>query len=835
VLPWRAGQAMATSKATVNAVERPHKLPAQLPSLIGRDEAVADVRDRLLRAERGLLTLTGTGGSGKTLLALAVASTLIDSPEFADGVFLAELAPLGDPGLVPGVLASSLGVKEQPGRLVRDTLVEELRWRSVLLVLDNCEHLVEPCATLADDLLRNCRSLRILATSREPLRIGGERVWRVPPLPAPDVSVIAGIDELAKNPAVQLFMERAQAVEPGFMLTEQSRQAIAGICARLDGLPLAIELAAARARVLGPDQILVRLDDTFRLLVGGSRTAPTRQQTLRATLDWSFCLLDPPAQQRFEQLAVFAGGFDLEAVEAIWSDAGEVGPDALEMLTGLVDRSLVTAQPLGGGMRYRLLEPVREYAQVRLQERGASETSRMQHAKYFLRLAERAEQGLQSADSEVWLARLKLEHDNIRTVLRRCLDGSEAETALRMASALRHFWRHAGYRNEGSRWLEDALALAADAPTALQAKALQTSAEMAYSIGDYGGARARFDQAAAHWRQLGDRAGLGATLTFFGRIVTRTAKRPEEYRQGKAMLVEAIALNRHAEKLWYAGLAMHLLGFSLWEHSELDLAASILGEAEAMLRQLGEPHLHGHVVFIQGGVARDVGDLARAGQLIQEGLAELRTIDCWDGIAEAMYFLAGLTRLLGGRVPATTQAVECLLLQHRLSNRADLANCVELLGGLACDMDQPEQAAPLFAAAATLREQIGVPMPLILRHGYQRDVAIAREALGARRFDRGWAQGALMSVDQLVEYASQLSSASIGPKPALSDPLSRREREVVALLARGYTNRQIAEELVISERTADGHVANILGKLGFKTRAQVAVWAVDHPFASIRA
>jgi predicted ATPase len=274
--------------------QRSNNLPAHLPSLIGREEALGSLRERLLQAERGVLTLTGTGGSGKTRLALAVATELVDWSGFPDGVWLAELAPLVDPLLVPGVVAASVGVKEQPGRAIRDTLIDELRPRSLLLVLDNCEHLITACAALVDELLRNCPGLRILATSREPLRIPGERVWRVPPLPAPDERGMLNVDALARNPSVQLFVERAQAVESSLTLTAETGPAIAGICARLDGLPLAIELAAARARVLTPDQILFRLDDSFRLLVGGSRTAPTRQQTLRATLDWSYLLLSSP-------------------------------------------------------------------------------------------------------------------------------------------------------------------------------------------------------------------------------------------------------------------------------------------------------------------------------------------------------------------------------------------------------------------------------------------------------------------------------------------------------------------------------------------------------------
>jgi predicted ATPase/DNA-binding CsgD family transcriptional regulator len=804
-----------------------HNLPAHLPSLIGRDEMLSEVADRVLK--EGLLTLAGTGGSGKTRLAISVAASVLD--DFPDGVWLAELAPLADPELVPSLVATSVGVREQTGRPIRDTLIDELRSRSLLLVLDNCEHLVDVCATLAADLLRSCPGLRILATSREPLRIASERVVLVPPLAAPNAGQEATIEELSTNPAVRLFMERAQAVQPALSLTPETRRAIAGICARLEGLPLALELAAARTRVLPPEQIMARLDDAFRLLVGGSRAAAARHQTLKATLDWSFQLLDRNAQQGFESLAVFAGGFDLEAAEAMWSSGRGGDFDPLEMLTGLVDRSLVVAQPRDGSMRYRLLEPVRQYAEQRLTERGAWEASRTRHARYFQELAAKAEHGLQGAAQELWVARLELEHDNLRAVLRRCLDAGEGETTLRISSALLHFWRHRGYRNEGRRWLEEALAAGGAVAPAIQANAVQTAAQMAYAVGDYQGARTHLETAVRLFKQLDNRAGLGTALPFYGRLLARTAQTPAEYEHGKATLWDAIRINREIGDHWWAGMSMLLLGNSTWEHIELEEATVVLEEAEALLRQNGEGHLHGHVILQLGGVTRDQGDLDRAQQLIEQSLVRSRAIQCLDGTAEALYFLAGLTRQREDATLAAKHAVECLLLKHRLGNTAEMLACVELLGGLECDQRHPERAVRLFAAASKLREGIGLPRPPTLRLGFERDVAGARAALSAPAFNRAWAAGESLNVDQLVEYARQTNPVSPATLP---DLLSQREREVVALIVRGLTNRQIAEELIISERTADGHVTHILAKLGVATRAQAAVWAVEHKFAGFR-
>lgn len=753
-------------------------LPAQISSFVDRPRDMAEVR-RLLATSR-IATLAGPGGTGKTRLALAIAGEVMDRSEYPDGVWLAELAPVGDALLVPGVVAASVRVTEQSGRAIGDTLREELRSRALLLVLDNCEHVVGACAALVENLLRNCPGLRVLATSREPLRIPGERVWRVPPLPTPDPRAQVSVDELAKNPAVRLFMERGQAVQSRLALTAETSQAIVGICARLDGLPLAIELAAARSLVLTPDQILNRLDDAFRLLVGGSRTAPDRQQTLRATLDWSYVLLTAAERQRFEQLAVFAGGFDLNGAEAIWSEAGEPGTDALEMLTELVDRSLVMGQSHAGGVRFQLLEPVRLYAQERLAERGAWESARRRHADYFLELAEQGEEGLKGVDPEAWVARLELEHDNVRAVLRRCLDAGESETVMRFCSALRDFWRQFGHRNEGRRWLEDALALASDVPPRVRGNALQTAAEMAYAVGDFRGAKARFAQAADHWRGLDDRAGLGTVLGFYGRNVVNTAQNPAEYEAGKALMLESIALNHETGRLWWAARAMHLLGVSAWEHAELDLAAATLGEGEAIFRQLGASHAHSHLVLMLGGVLCYRKDLVGARRLLEQSLAQSLAINCWGGVADALYFLAELSRVLGDAAAAARQALECLLLEHRVSQAGWLVNSLELLGGLACDQGQPERTPRLLAAAAALRQDRGVPMPPILRPAYERDLATARGAMGAKRFAAAWTAGLAMTVDQLVEDARQTAAASSPPQPSSADPLNQQVRQVIA-------------------------------------------------------
>jgi len=807
-------------------------LPAHGTSLIGREEAVQSVSALVLAGNGGLVTLTGTGGSGKTRLALEVARAALGWNCFAHGVWCADLAPVSDPLLTAGAIAVSLGIKEQAGRPARDTLIEALRPLSILVVLDNCEHLVEVCAALVEDVLRICPGVSILATSRQPLHVAAERVWHVPTLPTPEVSSLGSAADLATNPSVRLFVERGQALQSDLTLTDDTAPAIARICARLDGLPLAIELAAARARVLTPEQILTRLDDAFHLLVSASHTAPPRHQTLRATLDWSYYLLDSTERRCVECLAVFAGGFDLDAAEVIWSDPDNASaPDTLDVLTELVDRSFVIAQPQKQGMRYRLLEPVRQYAQELLAQHGAWDATRRRHAAYIVRLAEEAEAGLKGAQAEWWRLRLELEHDNVRAALRRALDAGEAQSALRICIALRNFWQQFGFRSEGRRWVENALALDAQVTPSIRASALQTAAVIAFHVGDYRSAKSRLEQAAQQWRALGDAAGLSSTLVYYGRTVSATAESRQEYEQGKALTQEGMRLNRELGNEWWAANALLFLGISAWEYADLEFGEAVLSEAEAAFTCLGDSHTHSHLLSKLGAVLRDRGNLARAGQLIQQSLSEARAINCVAGLAEALYFLAGWSRLRGDLVSATEQAVEAVGLQYQVSD-AHLPNCLELVGGLLCEQGRVEQATRLLSAAATLRTSSGSPMPPILRATYERDLAIARKALGPTRFSRVWGEASTMSVEQAVEYARRRDT--VAPQLARSDPLSRRERQVIALLARGYTNRQIADELVISERTVDGHVTHILSKLELSSRALAAIWAVEHQLAAAR-
>jgi predicted ATPase len=653
-------------------------LPMPLTSFVGREREVAEVR-RLLTTTR-LVTLTGTGGVGKTRLALQVAAELVGS--YPDGVCLVELAPLADPVVVPQAVASALRVREQPGRPLQQTLADALRDRRLLLVLDNCEHLVTACAELAGALLRFCPDLHILATSREVLRIGGETAWRVPPLklpplvsagpsPATSSPVLLLLQEVERSEAVRLFIARAAVALPGFALTDGNAPTVACICHRLDGLPLAIELAAARVSALGLEQLAARLADRFRLLTGGSRTALPRHQTLRATLEWSYALLAEPEQRLFDRLAVFAGGWTLEAAEAVGAGDGIESADVLELLIHLVDKSLVVAQEgLRGEAWYRLLETLREYGWEGLTRSGGADATLRRHVAFFLALAERAEPELMGAEQRVWLGRLEHQHDNLRAALRWTMESGEAELGLRLAGALGWFWSFHGHYSEGRRWLEGLLGVAggggAAALAATRAKALSSAGHLAIYQGDYSRAAALLEESLVMFRDLGDKGGIAGSLLRLG----ITARYQGDYRRAVALEEESLRL----------------------------------------FRDLGDKYGITHTLMNLGAAATDQGDYRRATALEEESLRLSQ--DLGDKLWSA-YALLNLGRIAWyqgdyGRAAAVLE--ESLTIFRDLGDKRGMALGMEGLAAVACAQEQPERAARLFGAAQAVREAIGMPL-----------------------------------------------------------------------------------------------------------------------------
>jgi non-specific serine/threonine protein kinase len=771
----------------------PSNLPAHRPSLIGREEEGTAVRQRLLAAEAGLLTLTGAGGCGKTSLGLAVARDAL--AEFPHGAWLVELAPLTDPALVLQAIATIFGVRESPEQPLLDSLIAYLQPRRLLLIADNCEHLVDACARLAQALLAACPALRILATSREPLRTMGEVTWRVPSLDAPDPRRLPPAEDLAHYAAVQLFVERAQAVQPRFQLTPHNAAAVGQIVGRLDGLPLAIELAAARVGVLAVEQIAARLDDSVRLLGGGSRTTPNRHQTLRATLEWSHDLLSQPERVLFRRLAAFAGGWDLEAAEAVCPDGEVASEEVLDLLQQLVDKSLVQQAAHAGAAHYRLLEPVRQYAQQQLAASGEARAIGRRHTAFYLSLAEEAASKLRGAEQVGWFNRLARELDNLRTALRWASEANETEQGLRIGGDLWLFWIANGYLSEGRRWLEPLLT--------------QTSSVVAT------GTRATALTTAAHLNM------------YQGHL-----------EHALALAEEGLALARVGAEAHRTAVALITLAGVRGYQGDYGSASALFEECLALSKAVGDRWSNSVASLDYGSVVRIQGDCAKASALLEDAVSCFReTGDTWPrGVALALLGCLALEQ--GDLERASASAAEAARLLRAIGTSWKVPECLEVLAGVVSMQQQPERAARLFGAAEALRELIGAPMNGADRALQGRGVAMARAAFSASAFSAAWAAGRALSADQAIEEAlsgrAAHAATSPGPTQAAGPSadlavggLTEREREVAVLVARGLSNKQIGQELVISPGTAGVHVGHILAKLSLDNRAQLATWVAS--------
>jgi len=767
-----------------------HNLPHSLTSFVGREREAVEVEQLLLGATR-LLTLTGTGGSGKTRLALEVARSLVEV--FPGGVWFVELASLAEGALVPQAVAAALGVSERPDRPLIDTLVDALREERMLLVLDNCEHLISACTHLLETLLGSCPDLRVLDTSREILGLRDETVWPVPPLSGPPHGR-PPVEELEGYESVRLFVERARSREPGFTVDPENMRAVAEICRRLDGIPLAIELAAARVGTLDVGRISERLSGSLELLTGGSRTATRRQRTLRGALDWSCDLLTEGERKLFCRLSAFAGGWTLAAAEAVGAEPGaqdgiEEG-EVLGLLSWLVDKSLVTTRTTGDGrVRFGMLEPVRQYASERLAESGEAGVVRRRHAGFFLELAEEADPELTTgAERRVaWLEQLGTERDNLRAALSWMLD-EEEELGLRLAAALWKFW-NVHSLSEGRRWLEAALEKGS-ARSAARAKALNEAGWMARWQGDYGRAMALLEESFALFEELGNKPGAALALANLGTAAI------------------------------FRGDGGHVVG-------------RLREEAEALRPELSDRRASAYLLIFLAMAALDQeGDESRMIALHEESLALFRELEDVRGISMCLIPLGIAALKHGNPEKAAALLEEDLRLLRKLREKSSLIYNLLGVAGVATLRGEPARAARLWGAAQAFREATGIPMSPFLRshYDYERYVATARAGLSEAAFDAAFSEGQTMSPDQAVEYALTTEEPASRATPALRpapDVLTHRQREVADLIGRGFTNRRIAQELGISEHTAITHVRNILKKLGFSSRAQIFAWTAQ--------
>jgi predicted ATPase/DNA-binding SARP family transcriptional activator/DNA-binding CsgD family transcriptional regulator len=818
-------------------------LPAPRTSFVGREREMIEVK-RMMAMTR-LLTITGVGGSGKTRLALEVARDLVGA--YPDGVWLAELAPLADPGLVPQAVARALGVKEQPGQPLTDTLAETLRTKRTLLVLDNCEHLLDGAARLVDALLDSCPHLRILATSREALGIAGEVRWTVPSLSMLDPQSADTVEELERSESARLFVERASARRPGFSLTPDNTQAVAQICHRLEGIPLAIELAAARVGALSIKQISERLTDSLKLLTGGDRTQVPKQRTLRGTLDWSHELLSTNEKKLFGRLSVFAGGWTLEAAEEVGADGSIEGSDVLDLLGRLVDKSLVVAEAEAqGAVRYRMLEPIRQYARERLEESEEAEAIQRRHAEFFLALAEEAEPEVEGPQQAAWLERLEAEHDNLRAALSWSLErGEEAELGLRVAGALGQFWYLRGYLGEGRRWLEEALAKSSPASTAARANALHRLSFLAYLQGDLDRAQEASEEGLKleGVEQFWDIAGRRSVAAGLGRLMLGIVASAQGDSERAIQLYEkSLALSRKVGDKRGIADNLLLLGQEMRPRGDLGKARELLEEGMVVVREVGDPELLAAFLTQLCDTFLLQGDLERATVVGEKAVAICREHKHRFMLSEVLCNLGWVALLRGNLERATTLYVESLELKREVGLMLPLPEPLDGLACVATARGETERAVRLFGATQALHELVRNYLTVreyaALREPY---LAATRSQLSEEAWETAFAEGRAMGFEETVEYAlsdeetatplTTVAEQSSADKPPPT--LTRREREVANLLERRFTSRHIASELHISEHTVDKHVANILRKLNLHSREQVAVQMAkqrSHPF-----
>jgi predicted ATPase/DNA-binding CsgD family transcriptional regulator len=834
-----AGLKKRTAELAPDLARRP-SLPTPLTQLIGRAQELATVHQLLRHPEVRLLTLTGPGGVGKTRLAVQAAEDL--ASDFVDGLAFVPLASVSDPALVPSAIARALDLREGKHSPLH-RLILHLQDKHLLLLLDNFEHVVDAAPQMVD-LLLACPDLKLVVTSREVLRVRGEHEFAVPLLTLPDLRRVTQVNRglasaLASNPAMALFVERARAAHPGFQLADDNTLAVAEICQRLDGLPLAIELAAARVKLFSPQALLARLNsaDYLQVLSGGARDLPARQQTLRDTIQWSYDLLDADEQALFRRLCVFAGGFTLPMAEAVIGDLRMETPRSLhsqvrllDTLSSLADKSLLQREHTDGLPRFSMLEMVREFGVDQLEDSGEAASLRQAHARHYLDLAETAASRLAGPEQEHWLDQLEAEHDNVRAALRWFLGCNEVDKTLRLSSALDRFWVLRGYLGEGRDWLGKALHLANDHPTApsLRARALNSAGLLVQYQGDIHQAITLCNESLALFRELGDDAGIAAALQTGAQAMMRGG----QFALAQAAFEESVSLCRRLDHAWGIAHALVYLGLIGFQRGDYGAAKPLIEDGLTLCRTLGDPQAMAQATQTLGWTMLGLSDISTAQILFTESLPICQRSRDQAGTGRALYGLGEVARRQGNGPVARARLDEAITIFIELGDKYHLAGCLGIMANLALDVGELRRAAQCVGAFETLMRPMVTATPAYFHRLAERSLARVRQKLGEAAFEAARADGSARASagDWEGLLAAPAPERTEHPVPFSPPPagLTDREVEVLRLLAQGLSNPQIAERLVVSLFTVKAHLRSIFGKLDVASRTAAARYAIDH-------
>jgi predicted ATPase/DNA-binding CsgD family transcriptional regulator len=798
-------------------------LPTVLSSFVGRERETGEIT-RLLTSSR-LLTLTGAAGCGKTRLALRAAEEI--SRQYPDGVHWVALARLSDSALVPQLVAKSLHVAEQSGLPIIEGLSNALRDKHLLLVLDNCEHVLPACSQLVEHLLA-ATSTTILATSREPLNVMGEMLYPVTPLTLPPESL--SVEDIAQFDAIRLFVERARATVPAFELTVDNAGAVASICRKLDGVPLAIELASARVNVLTVEQIAARLDDRFRLLTAASHVTYSQHDTLRAALDWSHNLLTVPEQTLLQRLSVFPGGCSLPAIETVCTGDSVEHERVIDLLSSLVSKSLIVADTLQRGeARYWMLETIRQYGQAKLITSGEWSALQDRHLEYVLHVTEETEPKLRGQYQQLWLDWLENEFASIRAALAWSLESRNIEVGLRIVIALYQFWTIRDYAEEGLAWSERLLAEANESVSlAVRANTLSYATNLAGFRGNTAAIERYRRSAILIAEKAGDKDRSALIWALNAQYFA--AHTEGDHQTEFTLAKRIIQLQREAGDAYLLAIALSTGSFTAMSLGKYNEARQLLDEGLPLLREMGNPYRIAMALNFSGDLARCEGNYAQAQAAYEESIALLREINAVRDLASVSHNLGHVCLRLDDIRRARDLFDQCMATHQAQGNAPGMAECLIGFAGLSIVCGLPAAGARLLGALVAIGGERIATAWAATKLEYEHYLALARAGLTEAEFEAEQAAGRTFTLERAVAYARDVAQSAIAAQKASQQPdaLTLREREVVALIARAKSNDEIATELVVSKRTVEKHIANIRSKLGFSKRAEIVRWALEN-------